>query len=124
MKRTPNFTSNLYKHRLHQTEKPKESEYERGLRLWERRSQGGILSDEETRRDRRNRNTAEEDSKDSYRERELNEAERMEMVRNRRDHYKQRRHTDETDRTRDTERRNRRNNTIEGRIRDEGLRDG
>jgi sporulation protein YlmC with PRC-barrel domain len=115
---------NLYKHRLHQTEKPKESEYEHGLRLWERRSQGGILSDEETGRDRRNRKAVDESSEESIRERELNETERMEMVRNRRDHYKQRRHTDETDRTRDTERRHRRNNTIEGRIRDEGLRDG
>ena len=51
---------NLYKNRLHQAESQKlnESEYERGLKLWERRSEGGII-DEESRmsavRDRRNK---------------------------------------------------------------------
>ena len=41
---------NLYKNRLHQAAPDKnESEYERGLRLWERRSQGGIIESEEAR---------------------------------------------------------------------------
>lgn len=66
---------NLYKNRLHEAERDKvsESEYERGLRLWERRSEGGII---ETGR-------------------EMDEATRAELLKNRRDLYRQRRFTDE-----------------------------
>ena len=97
---------NLYKHRLHeaQTPKKKESEYEHGLRLWEKRSEGGIIPDNSNRREH-------------YREREMEEEERMEMVRNRRNAYEQRRGS-ETGRDD-----YRRDNSVEGRIRDEGLRD-
>ena len=96
---------NLYKHRLHEAQPvKKESEYDNGLRLWERRSEGGIIPDNSTQRE-------------NYREREIEENARMEMVRNRRNAYEQRR--GETGR--DTYRN--RNNSVEGRIRDEGLRD-
>ena len=109
---------NLYKNRLHEArsvQQNKESEYERGLRLWERRSEGGILNDDNTNR----QNRMEE------RERELKEEERMEMVRNRRNNYKQRRNRDTDDSTnyQDNVREFRKDNSIEGRIRDEGLRD-
>src|SRR5215204_4390832 len=70
---------NLYKHRLHEAQPvQKDSEYDRGLRLWEKTSEGGILSDNS-----RNR--------DNYRESEIEENARMEMVRNRRSAYEQRR---------------------------------
>jgi sporulation protein YlmC with PRC-barrel domain len=67
---------NLYKNRLHEAERDKinESEYERGLRLWERRSEGGII---ETGRE------------------EMDEATRAELLRNRRDLYRQRRYNEE-----------------------------
>ena len=67
---------NLYKNRLHEAERDKinESEYERGLRLWERRSEGGII---ETGRE------------------EMDEATRTELLRNRRDLYRQRRYNEE-----------------------------
>lgn len=97
---------NLYKHRLHEAQpvnKPM-SEYERGLKLWERRSEGGIVPDNSSRRE-------------TYREKEIEENARMEMVRNRRNAYEQRR----GDSGRDSYRR--RDNSVEGRIRDEGLRD-
>jgi hypothetical protein len=66
---------NLYKNRLHQAERDRlnESEYDRGLRLWERRSEGGII---ETGRD-------------------IDEATRAELLRNRRDLYRQRRYNEE-----------------------------
>jgi hypothetical protein len=94
---------NLYKHRLHEA-KPSDakSEYEQGLRLWEKRSEGGVLPDNSGRRE-------------SYREKEVEENARMEMVRNRRNAYEQRRGGTGRDNYR------RRDNTIEGRIRDEGL---
>jgi hypothetical protein len=96
---------NLYKHRLHEA-KPSDanSEYDRGLRLWERRSEGGVIPDNSDRRER-------------YREHEIEENARMEMVRNRRNAYEQRRGGTGRDSYR------RRDNTIEGRIRDEGLQD-
>jgi sporulation protein YlmC with PRC-barrel domain len=94
---------NLYKHRLHEAQPvSKESEYERGLRLWEKRSEGGIIPD---------------NSREQYREREIEENARMEMVRNRRNAYEQRRGGSGRDNYR------RRDNSIEGRIRDEGLQD-
>jgi sporulation protein YlmC with PRC-barrel domain len=67
---------NLYKNRLHEAERDKinESEYERGLRLWERRSEGGII---ETGRE------------------EMDDATRAELLRNRRDLYRQRRYNKE-----------------------------
>jgi len=97
---------NLYKHRLHEAQPASkgESEYERGLRLWEKRSQGGILPKET-------------DGNDQYNKKELEEEARMELVRNRRTNYEQRRGGSERSQHR------RRDNSVEGRIRDEGLRD-
>jgi len=86
---------NLYKNRLHEAQPAKnknESEYERGLRLWERRSEGGIISDETG----RGINTPAREGREAYRE--LDEEARMKMIRNRRDNYQQRRYNDE-DRT-------------------------
>jgi len=79
---------NLYKNRLHEAAPAKnknESEYERGLKLWERRSEGGLISDENSRgkdipaRDR-----------DYYRD--MDEETRQQIIRNRRDSYRQRRY--------------------------------
>lgn len=95
---------NLYKHRMHEAQPSNsQSEYEHGLRLWEKRSQGGVIPNDTTERN------------ENYREREIEENVRMEMVRNRRNAYEQRRGGT----GRDTYRR--RDNSIEGRIRDEGL---
>jgi sporulation protein YlmC with PRC-barrel domain len=95
---------NLYKHRLHEAQPvKKESEFERGLKLWEKRSEGGIIDDS--------------GRLENYREREVEENARMEMVRNRRSAYEQRRGGTGRDNYRS------RDNSIEGRIRDEGLRD-
>lgn len=96
---------NLYKHRMHEARPVKaDSEYDRGLRLWERRSDGGIVQDD---RDYRERG-----------ERDIEENTRREMVRNRRAAYEQRRGGSGRDQYRRTD------NSIESRIRDEGLRDG
>lgn len=96
---------NLYKHRMHEAQPSNtESEYERGLKLWEKRSEGGLIPDSSSKRE-------------NYREREMEENARMEMVRNRRNAYEQRRGGTGRDNYR------RRDNTIEGRIRDEGLQD-
>ena len=96
---------NLYKHRLHEAQPSNtQSEYERGLRLWEKRSEGGILPDSSNRREK-------------YEEEEIEENAKMEMVRNRRNAYEQRRAGTGRDAY------HRRDNTVEGRIRDEGLRD-
>lgn len=99
---------NLYKNRLHDARPAKkESEYEHGLRLWEKRSEGGILPDDS-----------------NHPENEINEDARMEMVRNRRNSYEQRRGGGfGRDRYLQDDRSERRDNSIEGRIRDEGLRD-
>ena len=92
-----------------------DAEYERGLQLWELRSEGGILpGDRTTQRER---------------EREMNEEHRLEMMRNRRRSYEERRgytHRDDRrdDRYSDDQSQHRRDNTIIGRIRDEGLQDG
>ena len=80
---------NLYKNRMHEAEpanKKNESEYERGLRLWERRSEGTVIPDE------RGRETNAQRERDSYRE--MDEEARMEMIKNRRNNYQQRRYTD------------------------------
>jgi hypothetical protein len=97
---------NLYKHRLHEAQKvKKESEYDSGLKLWEKRSEGGVIPDRSGNRE-------------GYREREIEEDARMEMVRNRRNAYQQRRGGGTG---RDSYRS--RDNSIEGRITDEGLQD-
>ena len=61
---------------MHEAERDKinESEYDRGLRLWERRSEGGII---ETGRE------------------EMDEATRAELLKNRRDLYRQKRYNEE-----------------------------
>lgn len=81
---------NLYKNRLHEAEpvnKKKESEYEKGFKLWEKRSEGGILPGETT-------NDAAGYPKRESNE-EIDEEARMEMVKNRRANYQQRRYSDE-----------------------------
>jgi sporulation protein YlmC with PRC-barrel domain len=81
---------NLYKNRLHEVksvERKRESEYERGLRLWERMSDGTVIPDDK-RRESANLPTGEP----GYRE--LDEEQRMEMIRNRRNSYQQRRYSD------------------------------
>lgn len=98
-------TDNLYKNRLHEAQPASaNSEYEHGLRLWEKRSEGGIIPNDSNPRE-------------TYREREMEENARMEKVRNRRNAYEQRRGVSGRDDYR------RHDNSIEGRIRDEGLRD-
>ena len=97
---------NLYRHRLHQAQPVnKESEYDRGLKIWEKRSEGGIIPDSSGNRE-------------NFRERDIEEEARMEKVRNRRNAYEQRRGGGIG---RDNYRRH--DNSVEGRIRDEGLRD-
>lgn len=86
---------NLYKNRLHEVKPTKgknESEYERGLRLWERRSEGGIIADDSKRRE--NAQPARDESGD----RELDEETRTQMIRDRRNNYRQRRYGGETPR--------------------------
>ena len=74
---------NLYKNRLHDMEpaRKNESEYERGLRLWERRSEGGILEDSN-----RFSDIADED---------INEEGRNKIIRSRRTKYRERRYKEE-----------------------------
>ena len=114
---------NLYRNRMKEgtAEQNRGSEYERGLRLWERRSQGGVLASDSSTESSGNRNRSREGE---YREREIDEKARMEMVRNRRSSYEQRR-GDERDRNRGQDDRSsgRRDNSIERRISEEGLRD-
>lgn len=100
---------NLYKHRLHEAEKKKdESEYDKGLQLWELRSEGGVLPGEA----RQSKN----------RERQVSEESRMEAVRARRKEYEERRGHSDTENHGSTEHR-RKGRTIIDRIRDEGLQD-
>lgn len=104
---------NLYKHRLQEvkpaTERKQESEYERGLRLWEMRSEGGVLPESgKGRTERRS---------------EINEEARMEMVRNRRKQYEDHRRSNSDRGHSDYDRPQRRDNSIIGRLRDEGLQD-
>ena len=104
---------NLYKHRLHEMtsseKKQGESEFERGLKLWELRSEGGIVADKNT-----------EQSKPRS---EINEESRMEMVQNRRRQYEDQRRGQSSDRQADDERPHKRHNSIIERLRDEGLQD-
>jgi sporulation protein YlmC with PRC-barrel domain len=115
---------NLYKNRLHKARTAnKDSEYESGLRLWERRSEGGILADED--RDNKSIGSTQPNSEKNYREREMKKEERMEMVKNRRGSYEQRRNNEqrEGDSYQENVRSYRKDNSIAGRTRDEGLRD-
>ena len=118
---------NLYKHRLHQREQKQtnnESEYEKGLRLWEMRSEGGTIPND----------TAKQQEREREREREHSEERHLEMVRSRRKSYEDRRGYAHRDNRRDEGRgdhydedrhgNHRKDNTIIGRIRDEGLQDG
>ena len=82
---------NLYKNRLHEVkpaERKRESEYERGLRLWERRSEGAVIPDDK----RRESTSRPPREAGSYRE--LDEEQRTEMIRSRRNNYQQRRYPD------------------------------
>lgn len=104
---------NLYKHRLHEVgsapKKQQDSEYERGLRLWELRSEGGSLNEKrEEEKERRS---------------EINDNARMEMVRNRRQNYEEHRHRN-TERRHEDDGSHKRHNSIIERTRNEGLQDG
>lgn len=80
---------NLYKNRLHEVkpaERKRESEYERGLRLWERRSEGAVIPDE------KRRESTSQPAGEAGGYRELDEEQRMEMIRTRRNDYQQRRY--------------------------------
>jgi len=80
---------NFYKNRMHEAAPvsgKKESEYDRGLKLWERRSEGGLLPGET---DRGNYSGAPR-SREGYID-DLDEERKMEMVRRRRENYRQRR---------------------------------
>ena len=95
---------NLYKHRLHELkgqENKDASDYERGLKLWELRSEGGILPEKE---------------------KERSERARMEMVQNRRKTYEERRGNSGGNYS-EQDRSNKRDNSIIGRLKDEGLQD-
>jgi sporulation protein YlmC with PRC-barrel domain len=101
---------NLYRNRMHQAQPVQqgrqESEYERGLKLWERRSEGGIIPENDNIMQR-----------DVERER----SSRTEMVRNRRTAYEQRKNSNiDAD---SSGRSKKKDNSIIRRIKDEGLRD-
>jgi hypothetical protein len=84
---------NLYKNRLHEAQPARnknESEYEKGLRLWERRSEGGIISNE------KNSGETGLPAKDRDDYRNMDEETRQAMIRNRRDSYRQRRYGDQS----------------------------
>jgi len=109
---------NLYRHRLRENKTANtETEYEKGLQLWERRSQGGILP-ETHQGDAITGNNRDSSRGGEYREREIEENARMEMVRNRRDNYQQRRREYRRD-----DPSYRKDNSFERRIKREGLRD-
>ena len=74
---------NLYKNRLHEMEpaRKNESEYEHGLRLWERRSEGGIIEEKDRVTDTFNDQIDEED--------------RDKIIRGRRTKYRERRYKEE-----------------------------
>lgn len=117
---------NLYKNRLHEARpasSKQQSEYERGLRLWERRSEGGILADSSNRINEND--TSRRDRDETSWRREMKEEERLELVKNRRNNYQQRRNNDSGDRSsyQDNVRDYRDDDSIKRRTRDEGLRD-
>jgi len=91
---------NLYKNRLHEAQPARnknETQYDRGLRLWERRSEGGILSSEAN----RERSTTARD-RDYYND--MDEETRQEMIRQRRNVYQQRRYGDQRSQNREEDR--------------------
>ncbi len=88
---------NLYKNRLHEAqpaENKKESQYERGLRLWEHRSEGGIISNEANRE-----KSAPARDRDYYND--MDEETRQEMIRKRRGVYQEKRYGDKYSQNRD-----------------------
>lgn len=84
---------NLYKNRLHEARpaSTRDTEYEHGLRLWERRSEGGILSGSS---ENEPNFSGRKEKNENSRGRDIKEEERLEMVRNRRNNYEQRRNND------------------------------
>ncbi|NTS40654.1 PRC-barrel domain-containing protein [Flavisolibacter sp. BT320] len=128
---------NLYRNRLHEAQPAQHTrdgqsdvhhqqkeEYERGLRLWEVRSEGGIIanSNSSNTHDNTGYNSSE-------RVRDMNDERRMEIVRNRRKQYEDRRGSHRInpsrDRYRDSSSDNtrREDNSISARIDREGLQD-
>ena len=82
---------NIYKNRLHEVkpvQKKQESEYDRGLRLWERRSEGAVIPDD------KGREPGNVPARETGGYRELDEEQRTEMIRQRRNNYQQRRYPD------------------------------
>jgi sporulation protein YlmC with PRC-barrel domain len=82
---------NLYKNRMHEAKSAgnkNESEFERSLRLWERRSEGTMIPG-----DARKESGAHEEYINN--QPEINEESRMEMIRNRRINYQQKRYPDD-----------------------------
>jgi sporulation protein YlmC with PRC-barrel domain len=103
---------NLYKNRQEKgaaSDTNNESEYERGLRLWEMRYGGNEENSDATQR--------------KHHEREMSDERRMEMVRNRRKSYEERRSHSHSDRDHNDDHHHHGDNSIIGRIRDEGLQD-
>jgi sporulation protein YlmC with PRC-barrel domain len=118
---------NLYRNRMRETQlaenrreqqtreqQQTREEYERGLRLWEARSEGGIIGD----------------SRAAEQQRDMSDEHRMEMVRNRRRVYEERRGSHRVNRDRytdtdhdDNRRHHRGDNSISSRIDREGLQD-
>lgn len=81
---------NLYKNRMHEAEplNKNQSEYERGLHLWERRSEGTVIPD-----NKKDQSMAPEEYVSNYPE--ITEESRREMIKNRRSNYMQRRYSDD-----------------------------
>ncbi|MGV3529573.1 MAG: PRC-barrel domain-containing protein [Flavisolibacter sp.] len=93
----------IYKNRLHEAQPVNLNEYDEGLRLWEKRSEGGII-EEGQRRERR----------------EMDEKHHAEIVKNRRSAYEERRRCGDRQRYQHPPRKD---NSIIDRIKNEGLRD-
>ena len=93
----------IYKNRLHEAQPVNRNEYDEGLRLWEKRSEGGII-EEAQRRERR----------------EVEEKHHAEMVKSRRSAYEERRRSGDRQRYQHP---HRKDNSIIDRIKNEGLRD-
>jgi hypothetical protein len=112
---------NLYRNRSSRTASAEavNNEYDRGLRLWEAQSGGGIVGH---RADMDNRTGNDVRGGESSRtESSINEQERMQMIRNRRDQYEQRRQMGGMDKNSRTSYGHDR--SVERRISEEGLRD-
>ncbi|HJW16709.1 MAG TPA: PRC-barrel domain-containing protein [Flavisolibacter sp.] len=112
---------NLYRNRSNRTSSAQavNNDYERGLRLWESGSQGGIVG---SGTDINNRSGNDIRREESYRgQGNINEQDRMQRIRNRRDQYEQRRQVGGMDQNRGSSYGHER--SVEKRIREEGLRD-